>query len=57
MKKGRVVLDGTFESLKDNAYLVKILKIHKHNKESSNHQTNIQDTDNSECENEIKNEK
>ena len=28
MKKGRVVLDGTFESLKDNAYLVKILKIH-----------------------------
>ena len=35
MKKGRVVLDGTFESLKDNAYLVKILKIHNHNKESS----------------------
>ena len=28
MKKGRIVLDGTFESLKDNDYLIKILKIH-----------------------------
>ena len=57
MKKGRVVLDGTFESLKDNAYLVKILKIHKNNKESANTQTNIQDTDHSESENEVKVEK
>ena len=37
MKKGRVFLDGTFESLKDNDYLIKILKIHKHNKEPNNH--------------------
>ena len=41
MKKGRVVLDGTFESLKDNAYLTKILKIHNHNKDTKNKQTNI----------------
>lgn len=37
MKKGSVFLDGTFESLKDNDYLIKILKIHKHNKEPNNH--------------------
>ena len=27
-KKGRVFLDGTFDELKDNSYLVKLLKIH-----------------------------
>jgi ABC-type multidrug transport system fused ATPase/permease subunit len=27
-KKGSVFLDGTFDELKDNSYLVKILKIH-----------------------------
>ena len=43
MKKGQVFLNGTFKSLKDNDYLVKILKIH--NKETSNHQSNIQNTD------------
>ena len=55
MKKGHVVLDGTFESLKDNAYLVKILKIHNHNKESSQPKTKLQDADHSESENEVKN--
>jgi len=45
MKKGRVFLDGTFESLKDNDYLVKILKIHKNNQETIDHSTNIQDID------------
>ena len=48
MKKGRVFLDGTFESLKNNDYLVKILKIHNHNKEKDNYKLSIQDTDQSE---------
>ena len=51
MKKGRVVLDGTFDSIKDNDYLVKVLKIHRHNNETSNQQTNIQDADYSDSEN------
>ena len=57
MKNGRVVLDGTFDSLKDNEYLVKVLKIHKHNNETSNQQTNIQDADYSDSENQEKYEK
>jgi hypothetical protein len=54
MKKGRVFLNGTFENLKDNDYLIKILKIHNNNKDSSNQQNNIQDTGQSESENELK---
>lgn len=33
-KKGRVYLDGTFDELKENAYLVKLLKINNSHQKS-----------------------